>query len=106
MIKFDQFKALDIRIAKIISAEDHPDADRLYIVTVDIGGATKKVVAGIKKHYTKEELVNKPVVVVTNLEPATIRGVSSEGMILVAKDNEKLAFLTPEKEVSVGSAVS
>ena len=106
MVKFDQFKAIDIRIAKIVSAEDHPNADRLYVVTVDIGGATKKVVAGIKKFYTKEELVDKLVVVVTNLEPATIRGVLSEGMILAAKDNEKLTVLTPEKEASVGSAVS
>lgn len=106
MITFDQFKAIDIRIAKIISAEDHPDADKLYVLTVEVGEGTKKLVAGIKEHYTKEELVNKEIVVVNNLKPATIRGVQSEGMALATKDGGKLALLVPEKEVTVGSPVS
>ena len=106
MIKFEQFKQMDIRIAKITAVEDHPNADKLYIATVDTGGKTKKLVAGIREHYTKEELINKEVVVLDNLEPATIRGVQSEGMILATKDGEKLAILVPEKEVKVGSPVS
>ena len=106
MITFDQFKAIDIRIARIVSAEDHPDADKLYVLTVEVGEGTKKLVAGIKEHYTKEELVNKEVVVVNNLKPATIRGVQSEGMALATKDGGKLALLVPEKEVTVGSPVS
>ena len=106
MIKFDQFKAMDIRIAKILTVEDHPNADKLYLVTVEIGDTTKKVVAGIKQYYTKEELINKQVVVLNNLEPATIRGVQSEGMILATKDGEKLAILVPESQVKVGSPVS
>ncbi|MCQ9206607.1 MAG: methionine--tRNA ligase subunit beta [Omnitrophica bacterium] len=106
MITFDQFKAIDIRIAKIVSAEDHPNADKLYVLTVEVGEGTKKLVAGIKEHYTKEELVNKEVVVINNLQPATIRGVQSEGMALATKDGGKLALLVPEKEVKVGSPVS
>ena len=106
MITFDQFKAIDIRIARIVSAEDHPNADKLYVLTVEVGEGTKKLVAGIKEHYTKEELVNKEVVVVNNLKPATIRGVQSEGMALATKDDGKLALLVPEKEVKVGSPVS
>jgi methionyl-tRNA synthetase len=106
MITFEHFKAMDIRIAKVISAEDHPNADKLYLLNVEIGGQTKKLVAGIKEHYTKEELIGKEVVVVNNLEPATIRGVQSEGMALATKDGEKLALLVPEKEVKVGSPVS
>lgn len=106
MITFDQFKAADIRIAKIRAVEDHPKADKLYILAIETGEKTKKIVAGIKQNYTKEELVNKQIVVVNNLEPATIRGVQSEGMLLAAKDDEKLAILVPEKEVKVGSPVS
>ena len=106
MVTFDQFKAMDIRIGKILSAEDHPNADKLYVVKVDIGGDTKTMVAGIKEHYAKEDLPNRQVVVITNLEPATIRGVQSEGMVLATKDGDKLAILMPEKEVTVGSRVS
>lgn len=106
MITFDQFKQMDIRIAKITACEDHPNADKLYVVTVETGKETKKLVAGIKQHYSKEELLNKQVVVITNLEAATIRGVESEGMILATKDGEKLAVLVPEKEVKTGSPVS
>ena len=106
MIKFDQFKQVDIRIGKIVEIVDHPNADKLYIATVEVGDTTKKLVAGVKEHYTKEELLNKQVGVLNNLEPATIRGVQSEGMILATKDDGKLAILIPEKEVKVGSPVS
>lgn len=106
MVTFEQFKELDIRIAKIVAVENHPNADKLYLVTIETGQETKKIVAGIKAHYSKEELINKEVVVLNNLQPATIRGVESGGMILATKDGEKLAILVPEKEVKVGSPVS
>ncbi|MFH1594171.1 MAG: hypothetical protein ABID09_05705 [Candidatus Omnitrophota bacterium] len=106
MVTFDQFKAMEIRIAKVVACEDHPNADKLYIVTVETGVDTRKVVAGIKEHYTKEELIGKQVVVIMNLETATIRGSESQGMILATKDEGKLAILVPEKEVTVGSKVS
>ena len=106
MITFDQFKAMDIRIAKIIACDDHPNADKLYVLTVNAGSETKKLVAGVKMHYSKEELINKEIVLLNNLEPATIRGVESHGMALATKDGEKLALLIPEKEVKVGSPVS
>ncbi|MFH1380992.1 MAG: hypothetical protein ABIH57_02340 [Candidatus Omnitrophota bacterium] len=106
MISFDQFKTMEICVAKVISVEDHPNADKLYVVTVDTGSQTKKVVAGLKMHYSIEELSGKSVVFLNNLEPAVIRGVESEGMILATKDQEKLAILIPEKEVSIGSPIS
>ena len=106
MVKFEEFKKMDIRIAKITAIEDHPNADKLYIVTVETGSGTKKLVAGVKQYYTKEELKDKEVVIINNLEPAIIRGIQSEGMILATKDNEKLALLMPEKNVKVGSPVS
>lgn len=106
MVKFDEFKKLDLRIAKVIDVEDHPNADKLYVVTIDIGGEKKKVVAGIKEHYKPDEVKGKSVVVITNLEPATIRGVESQGMILAAKDSKGLSVLTPDKETDAGCRIS
>ena len=106
MITFEHFKQMDMRIAKILEVEDHPNADKLYVVTVETGDEKKKLVAGVKQYYTKEELVNKQVIIINNLEPATIRGIQSNGMMLAAKDGEKLAVLVPEKDVKTGSPVS
>jgi methionyl-tRNA synthetase len=105
MITIDEFKKLNIRIAQIKEIKDHPDADRLYIVKVRIGEEERELVAGIKKAYTKEDLIGKSVVVVENLEPAVIRGVESKGMILAAQDGETLAVLCPDKPISSGAIV-
>ena len=105
MISFDEFKKLSIKIGRIKEVSDHPDADRLYVVKVDIGGEEREVVAGIKKFYSPEELKGKLVAVVENLEPATIRGVESKGMILAAQDGESLAVISPDKEITPGTIV-
>lgn len=106
IIKFQDFKQLELKIAKILKVEDHPNADKLYILTIDTGGAEKTIVAGIKPHYKPEELVGRSVVVVDNLEPADIRGVVSNGMLLAAKDDKSLAILVPQREIKTGSPVS
>lgn len=105
MVTIEEFKKLNIRIGRIKEVTDHPDADRLYVVAVVIGDEERYVVAGIKKSYTKEELLGKLVAVVENLEPAVIRGVESKGMILATQDGETLAVLTPDRPVSPGSLV-
>jgi len=105
MISIEEFKKLNIRIARIKEVNDHPNADRLYVVRLVIGEEERDVVAGIKKAYTKEELLGKLVVVVENLEPAVIRGVESKGMILATQDGETMAVLSPEKPVAPGSIV-
>ncbi|OIO34151.1 MAG: hypothetical protein AUJ70_01720 [Candidatus Omnitrophica bacterium CG1_02_40_15] len=105
MITIEEFKKLNIRIARIKEVIDHPGADRLYIVRLVIGEEEREVVAGIKKSYNKEELLGKLVVVVENLEPAVIRGVESRGMILAVQDGETLAVLSPDKPVAPGSLV-
>ena len=105
MITIEEFKKLNMRIARIKEVIDHPGADRLYIVRVVIGEEEREVVAGIKKGYNKEELLGKLVVVVENLEPAIIRGVESKGMILAAQDGETLAVLSPDRPVAPGSLV-
>ncbi len=105
MVNIEEFKKLELRIARIKDAVDHPNADKLYVLTLDLGDRTKQVVAGIKKCYSAAELVGKLVVVVDNLEPAMLRGVESQGMILAASDDNVIAVLSPDKEVKLGSAV-
>jgi len=105
MITFEEFKKLNIKIAKIKEVKDHPNADRLYVVKIDLGGEEREVVAGIKKSYKPEELKDKLVLVVENMEPATIRGIESKGMILAAQDGEKIVLMSPDKEISLGAIV-
>ena len=105
MVTIDEFKKLEIRIAKIKEVTDHPNADRLYVVTIDMGDKTKQAVAGIKGSYKKEALVGRQVVVVDNLAPAMLRGVESQGMILVTHDDKGISILSPDREVVVGSVV-
>ena len=105
MISFEEFKKLSLKTARIKEVKDHPNADKLYIVKVDIGGEEKELVAGIKKAYKPEELSGKLVVVVDNMEPATIRGVESRGMILAAQDGDNMAVICPDKPITPGSKV-
>ena len=105
MIPFEDFKKLSMKIARIKEVKDHPNADKLYILKIDIGGEEREVVAGIKKAYKPEDLKEKLVVVVDNIETATIRGVESKGMVLAAQDGDKLAVLSPDKDISPGSTV-
>lgn len=105
MVPFEDFKKLSIKIARIKQVKDHPNADKLYIIKVDLGSEERELVAGVKKAYKPEELEGKLVVVADNLEPATIRGVESRGMILAAQDGDKLAVIGPDKELAPGSIV-
>jgi len=105
MINFEQFKAVELKVATIKEVVEHPNADRLYVVTVDLGGRTKQMVAGIRMHYKLEDLVGRQVVVVDNLEPAMLRGVESQGMILAASDESGMAIVTLDKKMTDGSVV-
>jgi len=105
-VKLEDFKKLDIRVAKILKVEDHPNADKLYLITVTTGEAEKTIVAGIRPYYKKEELEGRSVVMIANLEPANIRGVMSNGMLLATKDESSLAILIPERAVKIGSPIS
>ncbi len=105
MATYEDFKKLEFRIAKIKDVQDHPNADRLYVITVDLGDRTKQVVAGIKGSNTKEELLGKQVVIVDNLDPAVLRGVESQGMILAASDETGVFVVSPAREMKLGSVV-
>ncbi|MBI3324439.1 MAG: methionine--tRNA ligase subunit beta [Candidatus Omnitrophica bacterium] len=107
VISIEEFKKISLRVGKIVSAAEHPRADRLLLLTVDVGeSAPRQVVAGIKSAYQPADLVGKSVVVVTNLKPAVLRGVESQGMVLAAQDNAAgLTLVTLERPIQPGSIV-
>lgn len=105
MATFEDFKKLEFRIAKIKEVNDHPNADKLYIIMLDLGDRTKQVVAGIKNHYKKEDLIGRQVMMVDNLDPVVLRGVESQGMILAASDENGMSVIIPGKEMKLGSVV-
>lgn len=105
MATIDDFRKLEFRIAQIKEAIDHPNADKLLILKVDLGDRQKQVVAGIKNFYSKEELIGKQVVLADNLDPVILRGVESQGMILAGSDESILSVLSPDKKLKLGSIV-
>ncbi len=105
MVTIEDFRKIELKVAVIKEVTEHPNADKLYIVTVDLGDKTKQLVAGIRLYYQKEELIGKQVVVVDNLEPAVLRGVESQGMLLAASDESGIVIISPLREVKLGSVV-
>ena len=105
MATIEDFKKLEIRIARIKEVNDHPNADKLYVLTIDLGGRTKQIVAGIRGFYKKEDLVGRQIAVVDNMEPATLRGVESQGMLLAASDDKGISVIGPDRELKLGSVV-
>lgn len=104
-ITIDEFGKVELRVATIKAAEPHPKADRLLVLKIDLGTEERQLVAGIRGHYTPEELIGKQIVVVANLQPAMLRGVESQGMLLAASDGERVIVLSPEKPIAAGSRV-
>ena len=105
MAKLEDFKKLEIKIGTILEVSDHTYADKLYVVKVDLGDSQRQLVAGIKGSYEKEALVGRQVAVLVNIDPAMLRGVESQGMLLAASDENGMSILTTDKPVKVGSIV-
>ena len=105
LLTIEEFKQVELKVAQIKNVADHPNADRLYVITVDAGDRTRQIVAGIKRGYAKEDLVGKLIVLVSNLAPVVLRGVESEGMLLAASDQDTIAVLSPDKPVKPGSGI-
>lgn len=104
---FDEFTKMDIRLGTILEAEKVKKADKLLKLLVDTGLDKRTIVSGIAKHYSPEELIGKQVTVLMNLPPRTIRGVESQGMILLAEnENGELSFVASEKEFGAGSGIN
>lgn len=107
-IKYDDFAKLDIRVAKVLDVKPHPNADKLFVLDIDLGFEKRTLVAGLKEHYKPEQLIGKKVIVLANLEPKELRGIMSKGMILAAVNSDRsiVSVLHPEKDIPVGSKIS
>jgi len=116
-IKFDDFARVDLRVAKVVHAEPHPNADKLLKLQVDDGtGVPRQICAGIRANYAPESLIGKNIIIVANLEPRIIRGEESRGMLLAASDIPKdaagpdqarrIVYLTTASDIPPGSIVS
>lgn len=105
-VSIDDFKKLDLRVAKVIEARPHPNADKLVLLKVDVGDVSKQIVAGIRAWYSPEALVGRYVVIINNLQPAMLRGEESNGMLLAATCGDQVIFLTPERDGMAGAKVS
>ena len=106
IITFDQFKDIELKTAKIVDVEKVDGADKLLKIIVEINNDKRQIISGIAEYYSKEELIHKTIVVVTNLKPAKIFGIESHGMLLAAKKGKDLTLITLESEkVKTGKIV-
>ena len=92
-ISIDDFAKVTLKVGKIISSKKHPDAEKLLVSQIEIGNETRQIVSGIAKYYKPEDIIGKKVIVVTNLKPAKIRGIESNGMVLCASNDDKLELI-------------
>jgi len=107
MATFEEFKKLDLRVAKILAAENIEGSEKLLKLRVDVGPeiGERQILAGIAKDYSPESLVGREIIIVANLEPRKMMGLESEGMLLAAEGEGFIALLEPEKEVPPGASV-
>jgi len=105
MVSIKDFQNIELIVAQIKEVKEHPNADKLYVVKIDTGTEIKQIVAGIRMAYAKEALVGRKIIVVNNLEPATLRGEESCGMLLAASDDNGPSLLEADRNVKIGSRV-
>jgi len=107
-ISFDDFIKVRMRVARVVEAYDHPNADKLIVLKVDLGGEQRQLCAGLRGHYEAGALIGRNIIVVTNLVPRRMRGLESNGMLLAAStpDHARVILLTPDSEIEPGAVVS
>jgi methionyl-tRNA synthetase len=107
MVDYEEFNRVDLRVGVVKEANDHPNADKLMVLKVDLGELGERtIVAGIKAQYPKELMIGRQIIVVANLQPAKLRGVESQGMLLAATDdNGAPILLQPEKSAKAGAKI-
>lgn len=110
IVQYDDFAKLDLRVARVIEAVGHPNADKLIVLKIDLGDEQRQIIAGLKGHYEPGALVGKEIVVVANLQPRKMRGMESNGMLLAATVGEgedmQVVVLSPDRPMPPGSPVS
>jgi methionyl-tRNA synthetase len=105
IISYDEFKKIDLRVGKVVSAEEVMGTDKLLKLEINLGEEKRTIVAGVRKHYSAEEILGKKIVVVTNLQPVKLRGIESQGMLLAAVDKDNVVLLTVDKDITEGSKI-
>lgn len=104
-ISYEDFAKLELRVAKVLAAREHPNADKLLLLQIQVGDQEKQIVAGIRGHYTPESLVGRLIVVLNNLAPAMLRGEESNGMLLAASDASGVILLRPDRDCEPGAGI-
>jgi methionine--tRNA ligase beta chain len=106
MVSFGEWKKNELKVAKILSAEEVPGKDKLYKLQIDLGSEKRQIVAGLRQEYSREELEGHTIIVVSNLEPARIAGIESQAMLLAAKNRDgKYKLVTVDESVEAGTMV-
>src|SRR3972149_4775651 len=104
-ITYEDFAKLDLRVATIITAREHPNANKLLVMQIKVGEDEKQIVAGIRSYYKPEDLVGRQIVVVDNLQEVVLRGEESRGMLLAASDAQGVVLLRPDRQCETGAEV-
>ncbi|MFH1308427.1 MAG: methionine--tRNA ligase subunit beta [Patescibacteria group bacterium] len=105
MISFEDFQKLDIRIGEILEAEPVPETDKLFKLKIDLGNEQRDLVAGIADTYSAQDIIGKQIPILINLEPKTIKGIESKGMILAIDVDNKAILIHPDKKIINGSKI-
>lgn len=107
-IQYDDFAKVQLRVAKVLEAKNHPKADKLLVLKIDLGTEQRQICAGLRGHYEPEQLVGRNIIVVANLAPRVMRGEESNGMLLAASnaDHTRVILLAPDADVEPGAKVS
>lgn len=105
MVNFDDFKKIEMKVAKVIAAERVEGSEKLLKLRVDLGAEERQIIAGIGKAYAPEDLLGKEIAIVANLEPRKLMGLESQGMVLCAAGESGPVLLCPEKEVPPGAEI-
>ena len=105
LVTYEEFMKMDLRIGKVLEAEEVATSKKLLKLKVDIGGEQRQMLAGIKGHYTPEQMIGRLVVVLANLQPKAMMGLESQGMVLAANNGEAPILVAPISEAPVGTIV-
>lgn len=105
MITIDDFKKVELKVGRVLSAESIEGSDKLLKLQVDLGSEQRQILSGIAKYYQTHDLVGRQIVVIVNLEPRQMMGLESNGMVIAAGDGEIVALLAPDKDLPAGSSI-
>ncbi len=105
MITIDDFKKIELKVAKVLSAEPVEGSEKLLKLQVDLGSEQRQILSGIAKYYKPEDLIGRQIVVIANLEPRQMMGLESQGMVVAAGDGEVVSLLAPDKEMPLGTNI-